>query len=135
VTVASSLVAGAPRVVVADDPLIPEQVPPRRLGIAKQIKNTHVLPVPLRFRMPARRSASAQQPKRSNTIPRRPVRSASVAPLSYLFSAVVGVHIPRFLFSLLTSNVGSLELSLAFLPSNSTRCPDFSVSFWALVRL
>ncbi len=50
-------------------------------------------------------------------------------------SAVVAVHWPRFLLILWTSNVGSPEESLAFVPSSSTRSPGFRDLLCWLVRL
>src|SRR5215469_11225539 len=50
-------------------------------------------------------------------------------------SAVVAVHWPRFLLILWTSNVGSPEESLAFVPSSSTRSPGFRDLFCLLVRV
>src|SRR6185295_19004303 len=50
-------------------------------------------------------------------------------------SAVVAVHWPRSLLILWTSNVGSPERPLVFLPRSSTRSPGLSVSFCLLVRL
>src|SRR6266851_2489881 len=44
-------------------------------------------------------------------------------------SAVVAVHWPRSLVILWTSNMGSPESFLTFLPDTSTRSPGFRVSF------
>src|SRR5438309_1866873 len=54
---------------------------------------------------------------------------------SYRFAALVAVQVPRSLLILRTSNVGSPESALAFLPRSSTRSPGFNVSCCRSARL
>ena len=74
-----------------------------------------------------------RQTRGSRVLPSPALVGVSLLPCA--IQPLVGVHMPRSLFIFLTSNVGSPDWSLAFLPTNSTRCPDFSVSPWAFVRL